>query len=605
MSIQPALFSLPPPARPALADVAPAAGAKARGAVFTRRAVVDFMLDLAGYTADRPLHQLRLLEPSFGGGGFVLAAAGRLLEAWRDSPDAGDDSALDDAIRAVEVDPATFASFHAALVGFMLGEGLPELSARRLAGTWLANEDFLFSGHGGSFNVVVGNPPYVRQENMSPGTLARCRAEFATMVGRADLYVPFFDAALGLLAPGGRLSFICADAWTKNDYGRELRRLVAGRFALRVYVDMYGVDAFESEVGAYPSITVIQRAAPSPVAVGQASSADAVHLAALARSLGRTASVGQVPVAQASSGDALHPAGLAGSVGPTASGTMSVAAPPGGTVRLVPHPGRGGGPWLLRADRRLDAVRLLEARCGTLEQAGCRVGIGVATGADRVFVAPFDQLDVEDSRRLPLAVNRDVAAGVLSWTGQGVVNPWAEEGGLVDLRDYPRLAAYLAPHQRRLAGRHTARRDSERLWYKTIDRITPSLRLEPKLLVPDIRGDGDAIAHDPGTLYPHHNLYYITSADWDLRALQAVLRSGMAGLFVDAYAVRIGGGYLRFQAQYLRRIRLPRWDSVERADQDLLAEAGKAGQKVGVAALERVYMVPSGTLACLADGAAT
>ena len=34
----------------------------ARGAIFTRREVVDFILDLAGYTSNRPLHKMRLLE---------------------------------------------------------------------------------------------------------------------------------------------------------------------------------------------------------------------------------------------------------------------------------------------------------------------------------------------------------------------------------------------------------------------------------------------------------------------------------------------------------------------------------------------------------------
>jgi hypothetical protein len=385
------------------------------------------------------------------------------------------------------------------------------------------------------------------------------------MVGRADVYVAFFERSLGLLASGGRLGFICADAWTKNEYGRQLRQLVTGGFALRAYVDMYGMDAFESEVGAYPSVTVIARGEPGPVRAAQAESADPVYLGGLARELA-------------------GPASSTGSAG------------------VVAHPARGSGPWLLRADRRLAAVQAVEARCGTVEQAGCRVGIGVATGADKVFVGRFDGLDVEESRRLPLAVNRDVAGGVLSWTGQGVVNPWADGGGLVDLGAFPRLEAVLAPHRERLARRYTARRDPDRLWYKTIDRITPGLTREPKLLVPDIRGDGDAIAYDPGTLYPHHNLYYITSSEWDLRALQAVLRSGIAGLFVEAYAVKIGGGYLRFQAQYLRRIRVPAWWAVGASDRDLLAEAGRAGAKVRSGVLERVYGLDRGTLGFLGEG---
>jgi hypothetical protein len=575
MSIQPALFALP------AATPAARVGAKARGAVFTRQAVVDFMLDVAGYTADRPLHQFRLLEPSFGGGRFVLTAARRLLTAWQASGDARDDSVLDGAIRAVELDTATFADFRGVLIEALRAGGLPELSAQRVARAWLANDDFLFGEVEGPFDFVVGNPPYVRQENMAPETLAACRASFPTMVGRADLYVPFFERSLGLLAPGGRLCFICADAWTKNDYGRELRKVITRRFALRVYVDMYSVDAFESDVGAYPSITVIERGPQGPVRAARAASADAVLLAALARSVGQTGS---------DKNSARAP------------GTERDPAPAPGGAGRVEHPARGGSPWLLRGDWGADAVRLVEGRCPALEQVGCRVGIGVATGADKVFVAPFDTLDVEESRRLPLAVNRDVVDGVLSWTGKGVINPWADGGGLVDLAEYPQLAAYLEPNRKRLAARHTAKRDQERLWYKTIDRTTPSLTREPKLLVPDMRGDGNAIAYDPGDLYPHHNLYYVTSHAWHLRALQAVLRSGMAKLFVDAYAVRIGGGYLRFQAQYLRRIRVPRWDGIGQADRELLTEAGRAGAKVAPGDLERIYDLPAGSLACLADG---
>ena len=45
---------------------------KTRGAIYTRSEVVDFILDLAGYTTDQPLHIRRLLEPSFGGGDFLL-----------------------------------------------------------------------------------------------------------------------------------------------------------------------------------------------------------------------------------------------------------------------------------------------------------------------------------------------------------------------------------------------------------------------------------------------------------------------------------------------------------------------------------------------------
>ena len=57
-------------------------GADERGAVYTRREVVDFILDLAGYTTDKPLFKFRLIEPSFGEGDFLLPIIERLLVAY-------------------------------------------------------------------------------------------------------------------------------------------------------------------------------------------------------------------------------------------------------------------------------------------------------------------------------------------------------------------------------------------------------------------------------------------------------------------------------------------------------------------------------------------
>jgi hypothetical protein len=93
-------------------------------------------------------------------------------------------------------------------------------------------------------------------------------------------------------------------------------------------------------------------------------------------------------------------------------------------------------------------------------------------------------------------------------------------------------------------------------------------------LIPDIKGDAH-IVYDDGTLYPHHNLYFILSDDWDLKSLQAVLLSGIARLFVSVYSTKMRGGYLRFQAQYLRRIRVPLWRDVPEALRKELSEAAE------------------------------
>jgi len=173
-----------------------------------------------------------------------------------------------------------------------------------------------------------------------------------------------------------------------------------------------------------------------------------------------------------------------------------------------------------------------------------------------------------------LATTRDIESGELRWQGLGVINPFEENGHLVDLKQYPRLANYFQANQTILRNRHCAKKTPTK-WYRTIDRIWPSLVSTPKLLIPDIKNEPH-IVFDQGELYPHHNLYFVTSTHWNLRALQAVLLSGIAKLFVSAYTTRIRGGYLRFQAQYLRRIRIPRWESVSEKSRSRLCMAAES-----------------------------
>ncbi|MFA7240389.1 MAG: hypothetical protein WC091_09770 [Sulfuricellaceae bacterium] len=91
-------------------------------------------------------------------------------------------------------------------------------------------------------------------------------------------------------------------------------------------------------------------------------------------------------------------------------------------------------------------------------------------------------------------------------------------------------------------------------------------------MIPDIKGEAH-IVFEGGKLYPHHNLYYVTSEAWDLRALQAVMLSAVTRLFIATYSTKMRGGFLRFQAQYLRRIRIPLWKDVPKTLRVELAEA--------------------------------
>ncbi|MDC0718362.1 Eco57I restriction-modification methylase domain-containing protein [Nannocystis bainbridge] len=528
------------------------ADASERGAVFTRPEVVEAMLDLAGYTADQPLQQWSVLEPSFGAGEFIMAIVERLLAACARTG-LGPEQArrLESTVRGVEVHAESFERTRERVRARLHEWGASSREVSRLCDAWLIRGDFLLAPLTEKFEVVVGNPPYVRQERIPEALLVEYRRRYHTIYDRADLYVPFFERGLQLLADDGRLAFICANRWLKNRYGGPLRGLVARDYHLSHYIDMEGTDAFQSEVFAYPAITVIRRGAG--------------ELTRIAR---RPQIAGELPaVVQA----------------------MIRADPVDDPrVEVVAQAVRGEDPWLLDGADQLAVLRRLEGEFRTLEDTDCRVGIGVATGADRVFVGDYSGLPVEPARKLPLVMAADLRGGTIAWGGRGIVNPFEADGALAETGRYPRFAAYVHAHREALQRRYVARRSPE-AWYRTIDRIDPALARTPKLLIPDIKGEA-TVAYDAGDYYPHHNLYHVTSPTWDLQALATILRSSLATLFVANYGIRMAGGFLRFQAQYLRRIRVPSWAEVPAKARAALVAAAPAD----LAAIDRATFAAYG-----------
>lgn len=517
------------------------AGIEERGAVYTRREVVEFILDLLRYTPDKALYKSRLLEPCFGEGDFLLIVIERLLASWRRHTKGHDAfESLKESIRAVELHRGTFDATRQRVVDLLCENGIGPNDAGRLADQWLVCDDFLLTPLSARFDYVVGNPPYVRQELIPGALIAAYREIYKTVIDRADLYIPFIERSLRLLSSDGAIGFICADRWMKNRYGRALRQLIAEHFHLKVYVDMVDTPAFHTDVSTYPAITIITKEAAGNTRIARRPEISPEALRALAGLL-----------------------------------LGNEAPPPDAGVRELAGVVSGSEPWVLESFDQLAVGRRLEQDFPLIEEAGCKIGIGVATGADKAYIGPYDELDVEPDRKLRLATTRDILSGEVNWRGLGIINPFTDEGGLVDLGKYPKLCAYLEARRDQIAGRHIAKK-SPANWYRTIDRITPALAGRPKLLIPDIKGEAH-IVYEEGTLYPHHNLYYITSDEWDLKALQSVLRSGIARLFVSIYSTKMRGGYLRFQAQYLRRIRLPRWQDVPGEIKRRLVAAGERG----------------------------
>jgi tRNA1(Val) A37 N6-methylase TrmN6 len=491
------------------------------GTVFTRPDAVSFMLDLAGLRTREDFLSKKILDPSVGEGAFIVGLAERILTAMGDCP--LEVQAAMGNITVAELDPEKIEAFLSRLNAVFEKAASPAREAwRRIT---VISGDYLIESTS-NYDVVIGNPPYVRYDNIPANKTSLYRKLYPCFRDRCDLYVAFIEKAIKSLNPGGILTYICADRWLTNGYGRTLRKLVARNFHLRDLIKITGFSPFDEEVTAYPSIFTIVNEAPAKTRRFEATTIGDLRLEAFSRS-------------------------------------AHVLLDDEGELRISPE----------------------RAGYVSIEEQGFSIGIGVATGADRIMIVSKADVEIEDDILLPLITRKDVEDDRIVWTDRYVINPFA--GGtarLVSLECYPLLKSYLDKHRKALEGRHVAKADPAR-WYRTIDRITPTLLHEPKLLVPDI-SSRKAIVLDKGQYYPHHNFYYITgNGIKNLEVLRALLCTEFVRRQVAEKGVLMSGGTLRWQAQTLRKLRLPNILALPEEAKNAIIAAYRAGD---FALLERI-----------------
>ena len=499
------------------------------GAVFTRPEVVAYMMNEvmhAGHFSQ--WSGLRILEPSCGDGAFVLPIVDALIA---EKPDWNDGS-LAGFLSAFDISAESIGRVKKAVSARLNDAGCPPRVVERLLARWFCREDFLLHDFGEKFDVVIGNPPYIRFDNLAPEKQRLYKARYTTFSERCDIYVPFFERSLSLLSERGVFSFICTNRFVRSSYGRRLRRMIGDSFHVALYLNMEHTQPFETEVSAYPAIYVIDRRVGQATYSGEVESLDEDALR-------------------------LFRTGVAGSL-----------------LSRFDKWYAGDAPWVSTSSAERRRFESIASSFPTVEQSGVgtRVGIGVASGADDVYVNPQLHAEIEDACLLPLVASEDIRDGVIAWGGRYMLNPYdrQDDRRMLDLSKFPKAGAYLNRHAVKLKARYCAKKHPDS-WYRTLDRISYRILNAAKILLPDIQRGGNVALDERGEFYPHHNVYWITSEAWNMRALCALMRSSFVTDQIRQVSVQMRGGSIRYQAQNLRHVHIPAWDSLDGSDVASLA----------------------------------
>lgn len=503
------------------------------------------------------LCNVRVVDPACGSGAFLVAAfdvldaeyrrANEQIQAITGNPDLFDINReiLNANLYGVDLNPESIeiTKLSLWLKTAQYGKPLESLEANLRVGNslitdnsfakrpfeWKAEFPQVFSE--GGFDVVLGNPPYVRMEYLKPFK-PYLQKHFKVASGRADLYCYFYELGVMLLKSGGRLGYISSSTFFKSGSGQALRRYLLDHTQIRNIVDFGDIEVFDG-VTTDPAVVVLDRVSkPNP----------AGNIAFL--NLGLT-----------------MPESLA------ATFKQDACAMAQGQL--------SDGSWQIEEDAPAAIRRKLSEGRRTLKDVYGAPLYGVKTGLNEAFV-------IDCATRERLIANDPNSATLIKpfLKGADDLAKWRIEShdqwliyipkGKIKIDEFPAIKAHLWPFKAKLEKRATKQE-----WFELQQPQDAYINdfNGPKLVYPEM-SQGAKFAIDETGYFLLNKLFYVPTTDWFLLGL---LNSRLiwAYLFGISSPLRGGEWRLELRTQYMETVPIPETDDVVREQIGALAKSAQ------------------------------
>ena len=493
---------------------------KRYGAVYTPDSIVSLILEETNLFNREVFENARVCDPSCGDGAFLVGLVRHIASFGLPRKTV---KKVFEQMAGFDVDDAALAKCRRRLDGIVYA-AYPSLDIRwRLENRDALNRD-AFEDVREQFTHVVGNPPYVRVQNLERAGREKANS-WALAKGATDLYVVFFELGFELLRTGGVLGYITPSSWLRSQAGRALRRHLATKHAVKKIID-FGSKQMFPKVSTYTAVSVVEK--------------------------GREQ--GEIPVYVYKAGSLI-----------------------GGERTIQIDRKKTTAPWIAATEENRKLLVRLSKRGPKLGEIA-DIHVGLQTLADKVFILNMDP----DVTGIPVGHTLCLADGISTpledWLLKPIVKaskvrhndepsykrvifPYDAEGNLLPEEDIrqkaPRAYAWLRHNRDRLLARDKGRFDPRR-WYGFGRQVSIVSGFGDKLLTSGMNYRPSFLRFtNPGTTF--YSGYCVKPRiPVDMNLLQAALNSKEMGVFIRMVGQPYRYGYFSYAKSYIQHFPIPR-----------------------------------------------
>ena len=395
------------------------------------------------------------------------------------------------------------------------------------------------------FDIVLANPPYVRQERLDAEDQRSYEEAFPEVhTGMADILVYFYACALQVLRPGGWMSFITSNKFMRAGYGAGTREHLPASLRIQRVIDFGDLPLFEANgkaIAAYPAVLVGSRSDDADK--------HALKVADLAGPIRKAISEDNLKVNTESVRGVLE----------DLDGLLAKA-------EISPFPQvllkRDG--WVLE-DPALTRLfeRLMNQGKPLGEFVHGRIYYGVKTGLNKAFVIDQDKRDelIEDDARSaelikPWLRGRDIKRWKADWAGRYVI--FTRRG--VDIDEYPAIKDHLSWWRSELAPKAAVgqsdpgRKPGDYQWYEIQDSIAYYHEFARPKIVFNHFINSASFAYDTSGAYHNNACSFAVPPS---PSLAAIVNSSVGWWLLSHLCTPLQNGYMQVFVQFLEQLPVP------------------------------------------------